>query len=106
MSKIKSLNSNDKDVHAYLKNLVAWDDQLDANVHGVVKEILTDIKQNGDSALIAYTQKFDGLSVKQASELEIPKERLLAALENLPTDHISELESSAKRVLDYHQKQI
>ena len=106
MSKIKRLNSNDKDFNSSLKNLVAWDDQLDASVHGVVKEILNDIKRNGDSALIAYTQKFDGLSVKHASELEVPKERLLAALENLPTDHRSALEASAKRILDYHQRQL
>jgi histidinol dehydrogenase len=106
MSKILRLNSSDKDFNSSLNKLLAWDDQLDANVHSVVKNVLNDIKRNGDKALISYTQKFDGLSVNHASELEIPKAQLLAALENLPSDQRTALEASAKRVLDYHQRQL
>tara|TARA_R110001592_G_scaffold52649_10_gene161437 strand:+ start:30430 stop:31746 length:1317 start_codon:yes stop_codon:yes gene_type:complete len=106
MREIKRLNASDKDFKQALKSLVAWDDQLDANVHHVVKEILYKVKHEGDSALISYTQKFDGLDVSKASELEISKERLTAALENLPQDQKNALEASAKRVMDYHQRQL
>jgi histidinol dehydrogenase len=106
MNKVKRLNASDKDFDKSLKSLVAWNDQLDANVHHVVREILENVKREGDSALISYTEKFDGLKVNNASELEIPKERLLAALDNLPTDQKNALEASAKRVMDYHQRQI
>lgn len=106
MSKIKRLNAKDEGFNEALKNLVAWDDQLDANVHHVVKEILSKVKQEGDSALLSYTQKFDGLNVSKASELEVPKARLMAALANLPNDQKVALEVSAKRVMDYHQRQL
>jgi len=106
MNEVKRLNASDKDFDKSLKNLVAWNDQLDANVHHVVREILESVKREGDSALISYTEKFDGLKVNNASELEIPKKRLLDALDNLPADQKNALEASAKRVMDYHQRQI
>lgn len=106
MKKIKRLSASDKDFNTSLKKLVAWDEQLDANVHHVVKEILDDIKVNGDKALLSYTDKFDGLQLADAAELEISKERMLHAFENLPQDQKVALEASAKRVMDYHQKQL
>tara|TARA_R110001592_G_scaffold59620_2_gene180896 strand:- start:22348 stop:23649 length:1302 start_codon:yes stop_codon:yes gene_type:complete len=106
MKEVKRLNASDKDFDKSLKNLVAWADQLDANVHHVVREILDRVKSEGDSALISYTEKFDGLKVNSATELEISKERLFTALENLPKDQKNALEASAKRVMDYHQRQI
>ena len=106
MRVIKRLNTSDKDFTQALKNLVAWDDQLDSKVHHVVKDIISEIKLKGDSALIAYTEKFDGLHVETASELEISKEKLLAALNGLPKEQKTALELSAKRVMDYHQRQL
>lgn len=106
MRTIQRLNSLDSNFKAELTLLTAWDDQLDARVHEVVKEVLHAVKTKGDAALLEYTLKFDGLDVAQASELEIPKARLLAALENLPADQRKALEISAQRVRDYHERQI
>ena len=106
MRTIQRLNSLDSNFYVALKQLTAWDDQLDARVHEVVKQVLHAVKTKGDSALIEYTRKFDGLDVIQASDLEIPKARLMAALENLPPDQRKALELSAQRVRDYHERQI
>lgn len=106
MQTIKRLNANDTSFEAALNSLVAWDDQLDANVHSVVKEILNDIKSNGDKALLSYTKKFDGVDVLSVTELEISKEKLLEALNTLPADQRSALETSATRVREYHNKQL
>lgn len=106
MSTIKRLSTQDKNFNTSLKSLVAWDEHLDANIHQVVKEVLHSIKRNGDSALIEYTSKFDGLDVKDAAEFEIPKSRLQEALKNLPAAQKIALEASAKRVMDYHKKQL
>ena len=102
---IKRLCSSDVGFDQDLKKLVAWDDQLDANVHLTVKTILQDIKDHGDQALVQYTQKFDGLEVASASELEVPQARLQQALDGLAVEQRSALEISAKRVFDYHQLQ-
>ncbi|MFT6264247.1 MAG: histidinol dehydrogenase [Oleiphilaceae bacterium] len=105
MVPIKRLCSSDKGFDQDLKKLVAWDDKLDAEVHLTVKTILQDIKDQGDEALVKYTQRFDGLEVASATELEVPKERLQQALDGLPADERSALEVSAQRVFDYHQRQ-
>ena len=96
----------DKNFNSSLKSLVAWDEQLDLNVHQVVKEVLHSIKLKGDESLIYYTSKFDGLEVKNAAELEIPKARLKEAFKNLPLAQKTALEASAKRVMDYHKRQL
>lgn len=106
MSTIKRLNTGDKNFNDALKSLVSWDEQLDTSVHKVVQDVLHSVKHDGDSALIAYTQKFDGLEVTDASQLEIPKARLKEAFINLPEDQKVALKASAKRVMDYHQKQL
>ena len=106
MRTIQRLNTLDSTFNTALKQLTAWDDQLDARVHEVVKEVLHAVKTKGDSALLDYTRKFDGLDLSQASELEIPQARLMAALENLPADQRKALEISAQRVRDYHERQI
>lgn len=106
MKKITRLDSSQQDFKASLKKLVAWDEQLDTNVHTVVKEILQAVKHEGDQAVIAYTEKFDGLAVTDASQLEIPKDRLQAALDGLPSEQRIALEASAQRVRGYHQKQL
>lgn len=105
MVDIKRLSSTDDNFEAAVKQLVAWDDQLDHDVHATVKMILDDVKSTGDDALVKYTSKFDGLSVGSASELEIPKARLMEALQSLPADQKQALEISAQRVKDYHEKQ-
>ena len=106
MKKITRLDSSQQDFKASLKKLVAWDEQLDTNVHTVVKEILQAVKHDGDQAVIAYTAKFDSLAVTEASQLEIPKDRLQAALDGLPSEQRIALEASAQRVRGYHQKQL
>ena len=105
MLAIKRLCSSEVGFDESLKKLVAWDDELDVSVHSTVKEILKNVKVQGDDALIQYTQTFDGLNINNAEALEVPQARLQQALESLSEDERSALEISAKRVFDYHQLQ-
>lgn len=105
MVDIKRLTSADDNFETAVKQLVAWDDQLDHEVHATVKMILDEVKSTGDKALVEYTKKFDGVEVAEASELEIPQSRLQLALDNLPEDQRKALEIAAERVRDYHEKQ-
>ena len=106
MVKIKRLCSSDSGFDQALKQLVSWDDQLDTDVHQTVKTILQDIKTQGDAALVKYTQRFDGLDIDSAELLEVPQERLQQALNGLSQNERGALELSAKRVFDYHQRQM
>jgi len=106
MASIKRLSSCDKAFQAELKSLVAWDEALDHDVHETVKTILHDIKCEGDKALLKYTERFDGLSKNNVSDLEVSQERLQLALESISDEQREALIIAKKRISDYHKRQL
>ncbi len=106
MLKIRRLSANDAGFHAELDQLLAWDTVSNDSVNDVVKQVLKDVRQRGDEALLEYTAKFDRLQLDSADQLEIPQERLQEALKNIPQDQREGLEVAAQRVKDYHEKQV
>jgi histidinol dehydrogenase len=69
-------------------------------VHGAVAEVLQRVRREGDQALIAYTQQFDGVDVADA--IAVPPAELKAALERIPADLRAALELAYERIYDYH----
>lgn len=105
MVTIKRLDNSDANFWQELETLLAWDGVSDDAVHKTVREILKDVRRRGDAALLEYTEKFDRLNVSKPTDLEIPKDQLQKALDNLSVEQRSALELSAQRVRDYHQHQ-
>ena len=105
MEKIQRIKFQGKSSVAEVESLVAWDEQLDHDVHATVKSILADVKVRGDQALLEYSSRFDGLSAASGAELEVSQERLSAALEGLSDEQRSALEMAAQRVRAYHERQ-
>ena len=103
---IQKLNTNDADFWSKLDDLLAWDSVSDQSVFDTVNGILKDVKQRGDNAVIEYTNKFDRMNVSSMQELEVSKERLHQALDNIPAEQREALEKAAARVKSYaeHQK--
>ena len=54
MLNITSLNYADADFYRQLDELLAWDAAIDGEVAGIVADILSDVKQRGDEAVIEY----------------------------------------------------
>lgn len=106
MLKIRKLSANADGFKEELENLLAWDTVSNESVNSIVKEIIQNVRQNGDEALLEYTAKFDRLSLSSAEDLEIPFADLQAALDRIPSDQRESLEFSAARVKAYHQKQV
>ncbi len=73
------------------------------NVLDIVSDILKDIKENGDDAVKAYTEKFDGVLIDElkVSDLEIKK-----AYETLDDSLLSALKQAASNIEKFHKKQI
>jgi histidinol dehydrogenase len=102
---IKRLNISDSDFWQQLERMLAWEEVSDANVNSTVEEIINAVRQRGDAAVVEYTNRFDNMSVSSMEELEIPRQRLQASLEKIPSEQKQALEHAAKRVRDYHQHQ-
>ncbi len=106
MLQIKRFSSVDAGFDAALGKLLAFEDTQDAAVDATVSSILADVKKRGDEALLEYTRRFDYLDAASVAQLELPKSRLLQALQDLPAVQREPLEQAAERVRAYHEKQL
>jgi len=102
---ITRLNSTDSDFQSQLKNLLAWEESSDNDIHQRVLDIIDNVRKNGDQAVIDYTNQFDHCSVTDAAQLEISQAQLKAAWDNLPADKAEALQTAAARVRAYAEKQ-
>ena len=103
---IKQLNHADEGFWQQLDTVLAWEQSNNGEVAKVVSDILADVKQHGDEALVQYTNKFDRRHVSTASELELSKARLQQSLDAIDNQQRDALEIAAARVRAYaeHQK--
>lgn len=65
-----------------------------------VRQILAEVKQGGDGAVKALTERFDGVVLDQ---LRVPQDRLDAALASIPTDLRDALEAASAAILDFQR---
>ena len=73
-----------------------------ASVSSVVTEIIADVEKNGDKALYAYAEKFDGVKL---SSLEVTKEEIDEAFANADETFVSILQEAAANIRLFHEKQ-
>ncbi len=102
---IRRLSTQSPDFAVELKNLLALEAEQDAGIERTVVEILADIRQRGDAALLDYTRKFDRLDVHDAQHLELPQTELQSALQTLSHDQRAALETAAQRIRAFHERQ-
>jgi len=106
MLKIRKLNAKDVGFQAELENLLAWEGVSNDSVNTVVKEVIKNVRKQGDAALLDYTAKFDNLKLAKGSELEISSEDLKKTFETIPDDQREALILAADRVRSYHMRQV
>ncbi|MDD2924373.1 histidinol dehydrogenase [Rhodoferax sp.] len=90
---------------AEFKARLHWSADTDAGIEQRVADILADVQQRGDVAVLDYTARFDGLQASAVAELELTQAELKAAFDALPDVQRSALESAARRVRSYHEAQ-
>ena len=106
MLNIRRLTTQDAGFAAALDALLAFETAQDANIENTVAEILAQVKQRGDAAVLEYTARFDRLSVSSMADLELPKAQLEAAFNGLAADTKAALQAAAERVRVYHERQV
>ncbi len=104
MLKILQLTTSDANFWSKLDNLLAWDTTSDDGITQVVREILQNVRRNGDKALLDYTNKFDRRKLSNPQEIVIATERLQQA--SISPEQQQALEQAAERIRNYHQRQL
>lgn len=66
-----------------------------------VKEIIENVKQKGDKALLEYTKKFDGINLKK-EEIVVKSEEIEAALQSVDPSLIDSLKVAYDRIYEFH----
>ncbi len=99
------LNTADAGFDAAFAQRLHWSADTDAAIEQRVADILADVQQRGDAAVLDYTQRFDGLNAKSVTQLEITQAELQAALDSLPAVQRKALQAAAARVRKYHEAQ-
>ena len=102
---IRRLSTQSAHFDAELKALLALEAAQDASIEKTVLDILADIRQRGDAALLDFTRKFDHLDVHDAHHLELPAAELQTALTSLAPEQRSALETAAQRIRAFHERQ-
>jgi histidinol dehydrogenase len=75
------------------------------DAHGDVLEILSDVKQNGDKALIKYTNKFDAKDLK-IGDLIVSEDEYIKAEELVDDDFKRSLERAVNQIESFHKRQL
>jgi len=73
-------------------------------VEEVVADIIKNVSERGDDALVEYTVKFDRMEIN-ADELRVPASELERAHYQLPDADRSALELAARRIRAFHERQ-
>ena len=67
------------------------------------KEIVANVRANGDAAVREYCKRFDGVELES---FRLPQEQIDAALEGLDPAFVVALEKAAAQIRDFHQREV
>ena len=75
----------------------------EVDVAGIVSDILTNVRENGDRALYEYCEKFDRV---QLSSLEVSAEEIDAAFASVDAELIRVMKKAAENIYRFHSRQV
>ena len=99
---IQTVAGNAELCRGFIEKLKERIGENDRKVDGAVAEILENVRKNGDAAVRAYTEKFDGAAPEKT---EISREELKALAAQCDPKFLSALEKAAANIRDFHQRQ-
>ena len=69
-----------------------------------VQQVIDNIRENGDKALLGYTEKFDGVKL-EASQLRVTEEEIANAKAQVDPELLAVMERAAANIRAFHEKQ-
>lgn len=99
------LDINDATFEDQFASILARGEETSAEVLETVRGIINAVRQQGDAALLEYTNRFDRMGLSDASGLEVTQAELDAAVAAVPADDLTALQLAVERVARFHEKQ-
>ncbi len=99
---MKKIYANGTDEYKFFADLDKRNGETNKKVTQVVSEIIDNVKQNGDKAVLSYTERFDG---KLPNYYEVPREVINDALTEADSDFTDALLNAIENIRIFHEKQ-
>lgn len=101
---VQRLDSVEKDFDLRLSALTNWGDANDRSIENAVREIIADVRNRGDAAVVELTNQFDGRNANTIADLKVEdfsngRKKIEPALEQA-------LEDAAARIRNFHERQL
>jgi len=103
---MRKLSTTDTNFPQQLNSLLAWQPNQDTAVESQVKKVIEAIRNNGDDALLEFTERWDHWRPDHAGLLEIPHEECKRGLASIPADLRYALGQAADRIEQFHRAQL
>ena len=105
MDNITILRSDEPQFEQQFEGFLKRQLETASDIEKRVKEILRDVKEQGDKALCDYTRQFDQLSLTSET-LRVSEDEVEDAYKTVDPGIIKDLKSAADRIESYHRKQL
>lgn len=69
-----------------------------------VQNVIDDIRENGDAALLKYTEKFDGVKLTP-DQLRVSEEEIEAAIKSIDPELLTIMKEAASNIRRFHEEQ-
>ncbi len=103
---IRRLCTTSVDFEASLQGLLHWSEETDGAIEDRVTQILADVRQRGDAAVLELTARFDHLQAADMAALTVHADELRVAFDAITPAQRDALQAAAQRVRVYHERQL
>lgn len=103
--KLRRLDTRNITFDADIETLLARKNSRDVEMEESVRAIIAAVQQRGDSAVLEYCRRFDGLDLASEADLQVPVGQMEEAYSAIPVPLREALEESASRIETYHRQQ-
>lgn len=99
------IDINDAQFTEKFAAILARGEETGREVEQVVVDIIADIRQRGDAALLELTRRFDRLEADSVAQLEVTAAEIEAACAQVAPADLAALQLAVERVARFHEKQ-
>ena len=103
---IARISALDPDFNEQLNSCLKREMLASDEIFQKVKEIIQNVRVNGDRAVIDCTNKFDNFEVDSLESLFVSQKQLVKSLDRISVPQRRALEHAANRIQKYHERQL
>ena len=103
---ITRISTTETDFKSRLENCLKREILDNDEIHQKVANILEDVRQVGDRAVVEYTNKFDNFSATSLEDLFVSPKQIEDSFRRISHSQRKALEHAADRIQKYHERQL